>query len=957
LAKIILLKKSVTAVALTLVSTQIALAQSEAPIQKVTVTGSNIKRLDAETATPLQIVRREEIQRLGVSSVKELLDTLTASTGSLSDLGGSNSFAGGASSASLRNLGKQSTLILLNSRRVAPYALADYNEVFTNLDSLPLDAVERIEVLRSGGSAVYGSDAVAGVINIITRANYRGLSAKVDDERSLKNGVFNSKRASITGGFGDLAVDKYNILANLELYERSAVIWRQVVDDINPAYGEKFGALRPDSGLSFGRRGAPSTFSYPGNLIGQGPVPGCAVTNTAGLCVFDRFSRFEAQPKAKRANLLISGNFNLGENLQGFSEILYSRTQTDYLNAFPLYDSTGSDDIVFDPVTNSSRPFSYRLLPSSHPLNHSGDDIALRYRFADAPSNRQSEASQYRFLAGLKGNWGKYDWEAAVGMMGSSSTDRSRGGMSESGFRAVIGDYRQVSQIVDENGVRQRVLDANFFNRDYKIGQANSAATLNQLFPVTGTDGKYNQTWIDGKLAGEIGKLDGRSIGLAVGADLRHERFEIKPTANLASGDIVANGASSADAGRSFGSVYSEINLPLAKNLEVQGAMRADKFPGFNTHISPKLAFRLEASPIVLFRGTVEGGFRAPNLTESAESTKFAFVTASDPKRCDKARALASDLLARSDALPDSDPNKAIFAARADSVDQSECSTGIANIARNNPNLKPETTRSFTLGMVLEPVKNVTLALDYWNIKRKDEIDIKSTDDLLAAESNQKPGVINRAPLTNDGTFSAAERAQYGVTAGKLISTAGQFENISQTKTSGVDLSAAARFKTAYGRLDLGLSTTYLIELRNFSETLGTFGDNLAGRYGSPRVVANLSASLQTGKFTNGLRWVYESATSLNTDFFDESYTGAGCAAKRWSNEECGIGHEFRLDYNFSYTGIKNTTITAFVRNITNRRPPLDLRSLDRSGSGVVPQSTNDVRGRSLRLTAEYKFF
>ncbi len=950
MAKIILLRKSVSAVALTLVSTQFALAQSDAPVQKVTVTGSNIKRLDTETATPVQIVRREEIQRLGVSSVKELLDTLTASTGSLSDLAGSNSFAPGASSASLRNLGKQSTLILLNSRRVAPFGLADYNEVFTNLDSLPLDAVDRIEVLRNGGSAVYGSDAVAGVINIITRTNYRGLSAKVDDERSLKNSLFNSQKASITGGFGDLAVDKYNILANLELYHRSSVIWRQVVDDVNSAYGDKFATLKPGSGLSFGRRGAPSTFSYPGNLIGQGPIAGCAVTNTAGLCVFDRYSRFQAQPSADRANLLVSGHFNLGENLQGFSEILYSHTKTEYISAFQTYGSTSSDVIWGDPSTGLGRAFSSRYLPPTHPLNQSGDDIELRYRFADSGEIHKAEASQYRALAGLKGNLGKYEWEAAVGIMGASSTDRSRGGISDSGFKAVIGDYTQI----DANG---RVLDPNFFNHDYKIGQPNSAATLNRLFPEYGYDGKYNQTFIDGKLTGDIGQIDGRPIGVAFGGDLRHEHFEIRPTANLALGDIVGNGAASANAGRSFGSIYSEVKLPVTKALEVEAAVRADKFPGFNTHITPKLAFRLEASPMVLFRGTVEGGFRAPNLTESAQSTKFAFVTATDPRRCTQAQTLATDLRARSDALPASDPNKALLSARADIVEQNECSAGIANIAHNNPSLKPETTTSFTLGAVFEPVKDFNLSFDYWNIKRKDEINIKSTDDLLAAESSQKPGIILRAPLTNDGTFTPAELAQYGVTAGKLASINGQFENISQTKTSGIDVGSAVRLKTAYGKLDLGLSATYLIELRSFSETLGTFGDNLAGRYGAPKVVANLSASLQKGKFTNGVRWVYQSATSLNSDFFDTIYTNAGCATKRWTNEECGVGHYFRLDYNFSYTGFKNTTISAFVRNVTNRRPAIDLRNLDRNGGGVIPQDSEDVLGRSLRLTAEYKFF
>ena len=161
----ILLKRSVIAVALTLASSQIVMAQEgSTPIQKVVVTGSNIRHVDAETASPVQVLKREDIARLGVNSVREALDNLTSADNALSDISGSNSFASGGTGASLRGLGKQSTLVLLNSRRVAPYALADYNEVFTNLDTLPLSAVDRIEVLKNGGSAIYGSDAVAGVI-------------------------------------------------------------------------------------------------------------------------------------------------------------------------------------------------------------------------------------------------------------------------------------------------------------------------------------------------------------------------------------------------------------------------------------------------------------------------------------------------------------------------------------------------------------------------------------------------------------------------------------------------------------------------------------------------------------------------------------------------------------------------------------------------------------------------
>ncbi len=948
-----LLKKSVIASSLALAFAYSAFAQDVTPVpgvQKVTITGSNIKRIDYETTTPVQIVKREDIERLGANSVQDIINSLTASTGSLSDIGGSSSFAGGASSASLRNMGKQSTLILLNNRRVAPYALADYNEVFTNLDSLPIDAIERVEVLRSGGSAVYGSDAVAGVINIITRANYNGVQAKVSRDQSRKNKKFSQDTASITGGFGNLDTDHYNILANLEVYQRKSVMWRDVVDDVNPRYADFFASMRPGSGLMFGNRGTPSTFSYPGNIIGQGAIDGCTTRNGSGLCIFDRYSRFQVQPKAERSNLLLSGKFDLGSGLQAYSEVLYSKTRTSYTDAFAYYDSTGNDIIWGDPRSGAQRSFVYQYLPASHPLNKTGDEAPLRYRFADSGASRVSDSSQYRVLAGLKGSWKQYEWDAAVGMMGSSSNDRSRGAISDSGFKKVIGNY-----------VRDPVtgeLDPQFFNRDYKIGKPNSAEVLNTLFPLSGYDGKIKQEFVDAKMSGTITTWDGRPIDLAMGADLRHESFLITPTDNLMQGDVVGNGAVSANAGRTNSSLFAELNVPVTKEFEMQAAARLDKFPGFAAHLSPKLAARYEVNKSLMFRGTVETGFRAPNLTESAQSSKFAFDSGvQDPKRCSQAQALAGDLRTQSDALPASDPNKSLLAARADIVEGNECASGVASRVRNNPNLKPEVSRSATFGFVIEPTKNSNLSIDYFNIVRRDEIGLKTTQDLLAAEDSWAPGTVNRQSLSQDKTFSAAERAQYGVKVGSLASTSGQFENVSKTKTSGFDFGAAMRFTPSIGRVDVGFNSTYLRDLEYFSVTRKGYGDNLAGRYGHSKWTSNLTANLQSGSFNNGLRLNYASATSLHSDYYDDVYTADGCTAKKWSADVCQVKAYSRWDYNFSYTGVKNVTISAIIGNLTNKRPPIDLRSFNEGGGGIIPQSSEDVMGRTLRLNLQYKFY
>src|SRR6185369_15889502 len=199
-----------------------ALAQTTAApatqtLERVEVTGSNIRRINSETASPVTTVTREEIQKSSRTSVAEYLQTLAVDNqGSVPKTSGAG-FASGASGISLRGLGAASTLVLLNGRRIAPYGLADDGQkVFADLNLIPLDAVDRIEILKDGGSAIYGSDAIAGVVNVILRRDYRGLSANVSFGTSEYWNA-KEKRASLTGGFGDLQTQGFNVLANFEV--------------------------------------------------------------------------------------------------------------------------------------------------------------------------------------------------------------------------------------------------------------------------------------------------------------------------------------------------------------------------------------------------------------------------------------------------------------------------------------------------------------------------------------------------------------------------------------------------------------------------------------------------------------------------------------------------------------------------------------------------------------------
>jgi iron complex outermembrane receptor protein len=917
-------------------------ADTQAP-QRVIVTGSNIKRVEVETADPVLVITREDIARSGVNTLDELLETLPSTTGSLQDTSGDTSFAGGASAVAMRNLGSESTLVLLNGRRVAPYALPNYDEVFANIDALPLDAIDRIEILKSGASAIYGSDAVAGVINVITRSDYRGIEAGASTGRSLTSHSFGETTFHASAGFGDLASDHYNLIANVEHHHRDSVMWRQVFDHMSA----QSRALIPQG------TGELTPYSFPGNVALQS-VAGCDPSRIVnGLCMYDWYSGAQAVPAADRTNALVSARALVKPGVEAFAEFLGASTRTTYREQSPTIGASDSD-VWANPSTGALESFHTFPLPATHPLNTTGAPADIRYMFADAKASRESDSDNYRLVTGLRGTGGLYEWESALSLLGSDTSQLENArGLSMSGFSRMIGGTTDTS-------TSAAAVDPNYFNipGGYRIGGPNSPQVLDALFPQIGTHGKLKQASWDGKVSGELAQLDAGPVGFATGFDLRHERWTVRPTANLLSGDIVNWGATEVDATRSHGAVFSELDVPLAKAIDSQWAARVDKFPGFGAHLSPKVGLRLQPSSSVLLRGTIEGGFRAPNVVEAAPTKAVSFVGGIvDPQRCRQASAYSSDLMAQANALPDSDPNKTILTAHAQQVYASECSETISDVTTNNPSLKPEVSRTYTLGLMIEPKRGTTFTLDYWNIQRKNEITTLTDQALINEEDALPPGVaVTRASLTGDRTFpTAALQQQYGVTAGALTGVRQQFANVSRTRTDGIDFGVKSTVATSWGALETDLNGTLLDKFQSYSTDRHAYGDNLAGRYGYSRLVATLSEALTTGSFVNGLKLTYYSGTSLQGDYYDTAWSPDNCASNlQIAASDCRVGDYLMTDYFVSYNGIRNLTLGAYVGNLFAKQPPFDRRAME-DGGRTYPQ-LGEVSRRTLQVSMNYKF-
>ena len=713
-----------------------------------------------------------------------------------------------------------------------------------------------------------------------------------------------------------------------EIYQRDRVIWRDILADVNPDY-----ALRVPSLGSF------STYSYPGNLIGVGPVPGCAPELLiGGLCRYDRYQRFDAIQAAERKQLLVSGTLDIGGGRQGFVEALWASTNTRYEHPYQPYGSQLAPNIWADPNTGQVREFRYLGLPATHPLNTTGrDGLELRYRFADAPNVDRVGAEQYRVMTGVRGPWKGFDAEAALGVMGGTAKVDQVGGFSASGFRQVIGNWDAP--------------DPQFFNRAYKIGQPNDAATLATLFPTFGYRGHTRHVFADASLRGEVGQGPAGPMRMAVGGELHRERVTVMPSDKLLRGDIVGYGASASDGARSFGAVFGELEVPLAKGLEATPALRVDKYAGVAAHLSPRLAMRYQPTTQWTLRGTLETGFRTPNLSESAQSAKYGFDSVTDPKRCPQTRLLAVDLRARAAALPSSDPNKTLLEARADNILNAECPATVASITANNPNLRPETSSSKTIGLVFAAGKEASLSIDYWQLERRNEIGTDALADLLAQEGSIPNLPITRSALTGDPTFTATEQQQYGVTYGKLFSATTSFKNFGRTLASGIDIAARARLASPLGQVNLGLDATRLLQRKVWSDVRNGYGDNLIGR-NRPRWLADLSVGLaSTGGFTQTALFHYTAHNSLRGDFYDQTCISSPVL----TDAECRVAATMRWDYAVEYQPkdvlLKGLTLHAQLQNIFNRRPP-DYRL----ATSILPSNYKDTTGRVLRVGVAWRW-
>lgn len=989
-------KKSLIPLAVVAMTSQLALAQqqdSSTKLERVEVTGSLIKRTDRETPSVVQSITAKDIKTSGYATIEELLRSVSAVDASSIQDGASSGFVGGLATISLRGFGSQGTLVLINGRRVAPVASVDINfgrGSLISVNNIPKGAIERIDILKDGASALYGSDAMAGVVNYILRKDYEGAEAfasyGVNDA-----GEGQTANGGVSFGFGNLDSKGFNVFGGLEVSKRDPVWHRDLkdrgdMDSYNHYLGltatgttSGFSRFTPDSVASpFGSYYRVPTSNAGSTTIdgrtvannspfGQhylGTMPGCpaeltvgqgvanrptgmgptAASFRTGQCRFNLDDADQAIAEQERVNGMIGASFALGKNFTLTADAILSKTKTI---------ETTVPQVLTTTVVSSANPVATTwstlqgtllrqnaiILPVTHPDNPTRSSanpipVQLIYRFADLAPRDVSELQSSRFTVGLQGTLGEWDIDTALM---HSRQDNSR---------------------TLENRLRKSLLDASIASGTYRFnGQGNSAAAIASVASNAVVEGESTITSLDLRASRDLFAMGGGHAAVALGGEYREEELKSVPDDTYKSGDyigLVGNGASGK---RDLTAAFAEFRLPFTKKVEAQAAIRHERYSDFGNATTGKLGAKWAVLPSTLaLRGTVATGFRAPSIAQISDAFLLSFhsfqeFAVQDPIRCNPTGGTTGGPISRSDPPNSRDCN---VLGRSSTTPNPG---SIPSIISANPDLKPERSKSATVGMVFSPTRNVDLAMDIWYFERNDEIRVQRGVDVMQnyiANPDAYGQYILRDP--NPATWLPNQP-----NSGPIVGILRAYGNYQWTKTAGMDYDLNVRFPTTeLGKVSLKVNGTYTRRYDQLVLAGGTV-DRWVGTSSGDIPKSKATAQLRLDRDNWSVWGRYNFQDKLNrlgvTDACvagraTSSVTAAGQEFLR-ANNACHVGQENSYDIGFSMEPMKDLTISGVILNVTD----------DYNRSTTIPSTftywdngTSGQLGRRFNLSVNYKF-
>jgi iron complex outermembrane receptor protein len=720
--------------------------------QTVIVTGSHIRQIDGEDALPVQVITRAEIDRSGATTVEQLLERVPAHVNAVnlsSSVG--DVTRPGLSSANLRGLGGGATLVLLNGRRLANYA---FDGEAVDLNAIPLAAVERIEILKDGASAIYGTDAIAGVVNFILRKDY--VSAQVATHLAVtQRGGGDAGQLSLAVGFGDPARDGYNLSAALAVHQQQRL----------PASRRDFARTgqRPELGLD-----ALNGATFPANIVDRpgerilNPTEeaGCAPPQSLRFrpfpfrtpaCGYDAAAEADLLPAVERASALLHGRWRAGASIDLYAEALLAHNRVE-ARAAP----TG-----FPPVGNALGPPIYPAggpyYPSSFAAaNGLAGNLVVAYVPTElGPRLNTVRSRAQRYVVGAEGHAAGWDFDlAAVHSVNTQELAYSGSWLHQGRFFPAL-----------------RTGLINPWGPSSAEGQDLLASTTYQGTPQTAHG---STSLVNAVASREIALLPAGPMSLALGTEARREslRYEWDPAVRASGFAPGPNVPQSKRGVRHVQALYAELKLPIARGLDAQLAARLDDYSDFGSTTNPKLSLRWQAHDELLLRASWGQGFRAPPLysLDAPPGVTRLVAGREDPLRCPVTR----------------------------SVD--DCRIVVQAYAGGNPNLRPEASRQWNLGVVWQPARGVSVGVDHWRIRHDGIIAPLDPVDALTYQARFNDRII-RGPV--DPAFPALPGPIVGLNLSPI--------NLGTTNAAGFDVTLSAAVPpNEWGVLRAGVQGSYV---------------------------------------------------------------------------------------------------------------------------------------------------
>ncbi len=864
------MKLAITASAVALaLNSNITIAQeASSNVERIAVTGSLIKRTDMEGPSPLTSIDADQIANSGVTDLISLFTKLPISgQGTFSTQGNSSDdTANGGSSVSLRGLGADSTLILINGRRVSvsPFAKG-IDTAFVDINNIPLSAIARVDILKDGASATYGSDAIAGVINVVLKEDFEGVEVSAKHGTTADGGGTEQNVSVIFGS----STEKFKHTFILDYSDREEILY----GDRSYSASANQSALRPNDADAVDFRssaGIPGTIalaSDPTNrIIDEFGADRCAeqdIDRAAAICRYDYAPVMTMVPDAERFSFNYLGRYEIDDSTRAFVDFNGQNSKSIVRGA-----GSPSFNELFMDGDNGNHPFADA---PSHPFYQ--QDLTMRRRTVDI-GNREKrvDTDYFRTILGLQGEISDWNWETAYSYIKSESVERGVDGFPNS---------RRV----------QEAIDSELWNPFEP--STNTQAALDYIETTTTRVGKSTSKSYDATISGPLMELAAGEVMLAVKAEYREEAISDNPDDQFLRGDIFGTESTAANGERDSTAFAAELAIPVTDNLEVQLAVRHEDYSDFGTTTDPKVSFLWSPLDTLSFRGSYGTAFRAPSLHQLGLGRTDESPNLIDPIRC---------------------------AAVNLGCEPAEYTAVFAG----NPELGPEESKSYNLGMIFEVTEDIDFSLDYYSYDISNIID--SDTQFVISNFGSNGAIVERIP-----TSDLAD-------PGEVVRIFDSFQNIGDLETTGLDFDLGYKLASDVGDFKFGFVMNYVLKFEEYRPGLNDQRRlNLeAGDFEQPEIrhTTSVDWSLNDVSATVALNYIGEFGGDADSGFADKT-----------------IDSMATVDVVINYQGFENTALSVGATNLFNETPPFSHHEF----VGYV-NSIHSGQGRFVYAKASYKF-